>query len=111
MSKFVGMLKGPEALPSPKLAIISCISLASQGSSTKLRGLGSFRYDIKLCFAFGIFCSIDGPTFTKYLFKALDILLLSVKVLLSWIILLILIEDFFETLIRERIPSHVFLMF
>ena len=43
MSKLVGILKGPEALPEPKLEIMSVISSASHGLSIILRGFWSLR--------------------------------------------------------------------
>jgi hypothetical protein len=45
LSKLVGMLKGPEALPEPKLEMISLTSFASHGLRVMLTGLGSPRYD------------------------------------------------------------------
>ena len=43
LSRLVGMLNGPQALPEPKLEMMSLISLASHGLRIRLTGLGSFR--------------------------------------------------------------------
>jgi hypothetical protein len=65
LSRFVGMLKGPEALPAPKEEMMSTISSGSHGLSARFTGFGAPRYDWKGDLPLGIFSSIEGPIFTK----------------------------------------------
>ena len=65
LSRLVGMLNGPQALPEPKLEMMPLISFGSQGLRIRSTGLGSVRYDWKDFLALGIFFSIEGPTLTK----------------------------------------------
>ena len=43
LSRLVGMLNSPQALPEPKLEMMSLISLASHGLRINSTGLGSVR--------------------------------------------------------------------
>ena len=43
LSRLVGMLNGPQALPEPKVVMMSLISFASHGLRIRSTGLGSVR--------------------------------------------------------------------
>ena len=101
-SRLVGILKGPEALPEPNLEIMVVISSVVHGFSARLLAFCSFRYEWKGVLLLGIFFSIDGPILTKKLFIVCVMVLLSVMVRSSWINLLMLIEDFFDTFMRDH---------